>query len=105
LFAIGWTPCIGPTLAAVQTLAFSESSAVRGAFLSLGYCIGLGIPFLIAGFGIERSMKIYRKISPKIITRIGGALLILLGLAQITGIWVDIVIWLQGFSSAFVTAL
>jgi hypothetical protein len=50
-------------------------------------------------------MKIYRKISPKIITRIGGALLILLGLAQITGIWVDIVIWLQGFSSAFVTAL
>lgn len=105
LFAIGWTPCIGPTLAAVQTLAFSESSAVRGAFLSLGYCIGLGIPFLIAGFGIERSMKIYRKISSKIVTRIGGTLLILLGLAQITGIWVDIVIWLQGFSSAFVTAL
>jgi cytochrome c-type biogenesis protein len=105
LFAVGWTPCIGPTLAAVQTLAFSESSAVRGAFLSLGYCIGLGIPFLIAGLGIERSMKIYRKISPKIITRIGGSMLIVLGLAQITGIWVDIVIWLQGFSSAFVTAL
>ena len=54
LFAVGWTPCIGPTLAAVQTLAFSESSAVRGAFLSLGYCIGLGIPFVIAGFGIEQ---------------------------------------------------
>jgi len=105
LFAVGWTPCIGPTLAAVQTLAFSESSAVRGAFLSLGYCIGLGIPFLIAGLGIERSMKIYRKISPKIITRIGGSMLIVLGFAQITGIWVDIVIWLQGFSSAFVTAL
>jgi cytochrome c-type biogenesis protein len=105
LFAVGWTPCIGPTLAAVQTLAFSESSAVRGAFLSLGYCIGLGIPFLIAGLGIERSMKIYRKISPKFITRIGGSMLIVLGLAQITGIWVDIVIWLQGFSSAFITAL
>jgi len=105
LFAIGWTPCIGPTLAAVQTLAFSESSAVRGAFLSLGYCIGLGIPFLIAGFGIERSMKIYRKIPPRVITRTGGAMLILLGLVQITGVWADIVIWLQGFSSAFVTAL
>ena len=105
LFAIGWTPCIGPTLAAVQTLAFSESSAARGAFLSLGYCIGLGIPFLIAGFGIERSMKIYRKIPPRVITRTGGSMLILLGLAQITGVWVDIVIWLQGFSSAFVTAL
>ncbi len=105
LFAVGWTPCIGPTLAAVQTLAFSESSAVRGAFLSLGYCIGLGVPFVIAGFGIERSMKIYRKVSPKVVTRIGGILLIVLGIAQITGVWVDIVIWLQGFSSAFVTAL
>ncbi len=105
LFAVGWTPCIGPTLAAVQTLAFSESSAVRGAFLSLGYCIGLGVPFVIAGFGIERSMKIYRKVSPKVVTRIGGILLVVLGIAQITGVWVDIVIWLQGFSSAFVTAL
>jgi len=105
LFAVGWTPCIGPTLAAVQTLAFSESSALRGAFLSLGYCVGLGVPFVIAGFGIERSMKIYQKISPKVVMQIGGILLIALGIAQITGAWVDIVIWLQGFSSAFVTAL
>jgi len=65
----------------------------------------LGIPFLFAGLGIERSMKFFRKLSPKIITRFGGVMLIALGLAQVTGIWVDIVIWLQGFSSAFVTAL
>jgi len=50
-------------------------------------------------------MKIYQKISPKVVMRIGGILLIALGIAQITGAWVDIVIWLQGFSSAFVTAL
>lgn len=104
LFAVGWTPCIGPTLAVVQTLAFSESSALRGALLSLGYCIGLGMPFLLAGLGIERSMKIYRKISPKAITNLGGTMLIALGIAQITGIWSEVVIWLQGYSATFVTA-
>ena len=89
LFGVGWTPCIGPVLGAVQTLAFQESNALRGAILSLGYCIGLGAPFIASGLFLDRSANLRKFLVRRgdLVTKIGGAFLLLIGLAQVFGLW------------------
>jgi cytochrome c-type biogenesis protein len=99
LFGLGWSPCIGPTLASILGIAASSSNAtaLRGSILALFYCLGLGIPFLLFALAGEWAAKTSRWLRrhQRAVAIVGGVMLIAIGVAELMGWWQDLVVWLQ----------
>lgn len=101
IFALSWVPCTGPTLSAVLGLAATGGETGRAVILALAYCLGLGVPFVLFGLFFRKLLGVFRAVrrNSRWITRVGGALLILVGVALVTGGWDHFLIWLK--TSAF----
>ena len=107
VFALGWTPCLSPTLGVVVNLGFNEGTAVRGGLLGFVYALGLGIPFVLAGLAFTKmaSAVAFLRERQQLVMQIGGVLLIIVGLLLVTGTWNMLTALLRQWASSFETVI
>ncbi|NUR29131.1 MAG: cytochrome c biogenesis protein CcdA [Catenulispora sp.] len=107
LVGLGWSPCMGPTLSAISSLALDSGNTGRSALIGVAYCLGLGLPFVLTAVAFRKAMGAfgYVKRHYQAVMRIGGGMLVVIGVLLVTGQWNHLVAWLQGQTPGFVSPI